>query len=216
MRLGAIALIAGSVALVVLVIVLWRMTRVSPDPNAARMPTAAAPTEPAESSLASPATPTPATARGRSGAVQLPPAPAPTGTPPPATPSDSPALPGAADSDKKKVPLATKAVLREHVATLDAAVTECVRRYGQGVSGTANLQFTLAPIKGKAVVESTGVIEEGTTVTNADLLDCMHKTALPLQFPFVPDSIAVYARRVVRIDNGKMVDQHLVNFSYVP
>lgn len=215
MRYAGAALIAGGVALLVLIVVLWRMTRVpagaaatSRAPVASEAPIAAA-DHPA--TLASKPAATPATARARSGTVEIPKSP-PTA---PSTPSEAPPSVDP-PAEKKHVPIASLPVLREAVATLDGAVADCVRRFGQGVSGVANLSFIAAPNKTRVEIESTGVIEEGTTITNQDLLECMHKTALALKFPFVADAQAVFARRMARLDNGKLAEQHIVNFSYIP
>lgn len=218
MRIGGLALIAGGIALLVAVIVLWRMTRVPHDLRAG-VPSSEVPTTDVHAEVAGGTKPTgtPATAR-RTGTIPVPkpgePAPA-AGTNAPA--NDSPVLtPGGDTGEKKRVPIASLPVLREAVATLDGAVADCVHRFGQGVSGTANLSFIVAANKNKVEIESTGVIEDGTTITNEDLLACMHKTAQSLKFPFVADAQAVFARRVARVDNGKLVDQHIVNFSYIP
>jgi len=215
-RYAGTALIAGGAALLVLIVVLWRMTRVPTDaaatsriPTASESPTAASEDHP--TTIASKPTPTPATARGRSGSVQIP------TSPTPSTPSSEAPPPSVEPAaEKKHVPIASLPVLREAVATLDGAVADCVRRFGQGVTGVANLSFIAAPNKNRVEIESTGVIEDGTTITNQDLLECMHKTALALKFPFQPDTQAVFARRTARLDNGKLAEQHIVNFSYIP
>jgi hypothetical protein len=216
-RYAGSALIAGGVALLVLIVVLWRATRVPADAAAtSRAPVAESPilAEDHRETLASKPTPTPATARPRSGTVEIPK----TLPGPPTTATDSPppALDPPAQAEKKHVPIASLPVLREAVATLDGAVADCVRRFGAGVTGVANLSFIAAPNKNRVDIESTGVIEDGTTITNQDLLECMHKTALALKFPFQADTQAVFARRMARLDNGKLAEQHIVNFSYIP
>ena len=217
MRYAGSALIAGGVALLVLIVVLWRATRVPADAAAtSRAPVASESPILAEGhpeTLASKPTPTPATARARSGTVEIPKT---LPGPPTATDSPPPALDPPTQAEKKHVPIASLPVLREAVATLDGAVADCVRRFGAGVTGVANLSFIAAPNKNRVDIESTGVIEDGTTITNQDLLECMHKTALALKFPFQADTQAVFARRMARLDNGKLAEQHIVNFSYIP
>lgn len=145
------------------------------------------------------------------------------GTPARAAPSGDPTAPSlpagdpASDPDKpkKRPPVANKTILREQVEAVAPLVEACVASATGKKDGTAAMHFILAPKGTEAVVELTAVDEDGTTIQNEAMLECMHKTALQMKFTPTPDSDAVVAKREVVVENGKVTVNRLVDFSYL-
>ena len=123
------------------------------------------------------------------------------------------------DANGKLVPIIALQELQPlfHLAT--APMQACVQRLGQGVTGKAMLNFTVAAQGNKLVIETTGIQDDDTLAAYPDLLECMHRTAtaLVLDGHPVPElGTPIYVRRPVRMDNGALASDALLNFSYNP
>lgn len=139
-------------------------------------------------------------------------------------PSDGTSAPslspdGTAPSDverpTKRPPVANKTLLREQVEAVAPLVDACVANATGKKDGTAAMHFIVAPKGNEAVIELTAVDEDGTTIQNEAMLECLHKTALQMKFTPAPDSDAVVAKREVVVENGKVTVNRLVDFSYL-
>lgn len=123
------------------------------------------------------------------------------------------------DANGKLVPIISLQELRTLMPRIEAPTKACVERAGKRATGKATLNFTVAARDGKLFVESTGVQDDDTLVGYPELLDCMHRAANALAFDgrAVPElGTPIYVRRTVRMDNGELVDNSLLNFSYSP
>ncbi len=116
----------------------------------------------------------------------------------------------------KPVPVASLEVLRAANAATDALIQDCINKSGvTGLTGSVVLTFLVARKREKTgefsvAVEDHGFEEEGNTIKNPELVDCMQKTALAMKFPPNKSPIAVAAKRRVEIANNEMK----VNFVY--
>jgi len=115
---------------------------------------------------------------------------------------------------KKLPPIASKQTLREQELAVAPKLAECAAKDGTKVTGSATLTFILAHKGDQAVVETTGVDYDQTTIDDEPLLECMRETAREMTFQPVPDSSAIYVTRKVELDHGKVVGNKFLNFSY--
>lgn len=116
----------------------------------------------------------------------------------------------------KSLAIADKPTLREQVYLVKPLVEECVAKATGKKDGTVMFYFVVAPTaKQTAIVESTGVDEDATSVDNAALVECIHKTGLAMKFDYNPNTYSVIATRKVTIENGQVTYDDLVNFSYI-
>lgn len=125
----------------------------------------------------------------------------------PALDPGPPAIPeGSGSGSAKPMPVAQLTVIREATVPTDDMIRDCIKKSGLKPSGTAILTFILAKKHDasgdKIVTETTGVEEDGTTITNPDLIECMHKTAYAMKVPLGEGTRAVFAKRRVVMDNG--------------
>jgi len=113
---------------------------------------------------------------------------------------------GGSGSATRPQPVAQLTVIREATVPTDDLIRACIKQSGGKPSGRAILTFIVAKkhdaTGDKIEVETTAVEEEGTTITNPELLECMHKTAYAMKFPIGEGSRAVFAKRRVTMDNG--------------
>ncbi|HEU0033493.1 MAG TPA: hypothetical protein VFQ53_22835 [Kofleriaceae bacterium] len=167
----------------------------------------------------------------------------PTGTPPPRTaaipgapaatgsvgaataPTLAPSAPGSADdgvmigSNGRPIPIASLSVLRAKGAVTDSMIVDCINKYGKTTTGKAVLTFIVGKHKVNGVdkieVESTGIDDDGTTIQNQDLLECMHKTANAMTFDPSPSSIAVWGKRRITLDNGNITENYIYDYGHI-
>jgi len=221
--LGTVVLAGGFAILLALSIGLLQLTHSAPDAWEASAAVVAAPTPPAAPAAA--AAPVAQIARSVAAREPRPVSPVPGHV---AMPDRPPELPAAhlsfkpelkRDANGKLVPIIAVQELRRLMPPIEAPMRACVERAGRGATGKATLNFTVAAKGGKLFVESTGVQDDETLAAYPELLDCMHRTAnaLVLDGRAVPElGTPVYVRRSVRVENGVLADDSLVNFSYSP
>lgn len=214
-RTTGVLIASAAAVLVLLVLIQQSLGGHTPPPEIApRSETATAQEEEASTPSASPTRP-------RDGTIKLP-------TPMPERPSagDSATTesPGAGPApvldpvSGKPPPIASKSVLRDQVNATEGLVVDCVQRAsrsGAKPTGKAMLTFIVAAKDNKAVIETTGFDHDETTLEDTQLVECMHKTALAMKFENVPGADAVMARHHVELENGKLVANKLVEFSYL-
>jgi hypothetical protein len=220
-RSGKLALGAGFVVVLALAISLVGATRSAPQ-VAARLPARAPAADPPAPDPWAPPAPTVATRE---------PHPVPSTTRGHAImPTQQPELPATAlglrrelkrDANGHLVPIIPYTELRAQLHLTDAGVKSCIERSGQRPSGKATLGFTVAARGGKLVIEATSVEDADTLAGYSDLLECMHQTASALApvldgRPIPELGTPIYVRRRVRIEDGALVDNAYVNFSYNP
>lgn len=147
------------------------------------------------------------------------PAPAPVGPAPAAAPN-APELPAIAQPvtpAEKHPPIANNRLLRAQIVAVRPQVEACGKAAGDKANGTAVLTYMVTPDKKKqdVVIEQTGVDDDGTTITDQPLLDCLKDTAKDMKFTYVPDTDGVFAFRRVKFDNGSLVENAYVKFHYM-
>jgi hypothetical protein len=125
------------------------------------------------------------------------------------------------DANGNLVPIISAGELRAQLAAIDPLMKACAEHGGAHVTGTATLNFTVDAKNNKLFVETTGVQDEETLAAYPDLLDCMHRTAssIPLVLdkrPIPELGTPIYVRRHVRIEDGALAENSIVNFSYNP
>jgi len=123
------------------------------------------------------------------------------------------------DANGKLVPIIALQELQPLLHLANAPMQACVERLGQRATGAAMLNFTVAAKNDKLVIETTGIQDEDTLAAYPDLLECMHRTAsaLVLDGHAVPElGTPIYVRRPVRLENGALAADTLLNFSYNP
>jgi len=114
-----------------------------------------------------------------------------------------------------------KPKLATALVSVDEKLRECIVNTGftRG-SGEAILRFIVAKHKdekgARIVTESSSYEEEGTTIKDEKLLECMHKTAFDIKYPPAPDvGIPIWAKRKVVIENGMLRANVLVNLGRI-
>ena len=110
---------------------------------------------------------------------------------------------------------ANMAALREQSLAVAPLLDECVAKSGAKPTGKVVLTYTVAPQGDQAVIESTGVDYDESSITDEPLLECLHKTAYGMKFAYVPGSDAVAARRTVTLADGAVVENRVIGFSYL-
>jgi hypothetical protein len=174
-----------------------RVTEATPQPAPAPLP-----------EMPAPAAPTPAVR-----------APAPSGPAATAAPN-APELPAPAQPftpAEKHPPIANNRLLRAQILAVAPQVEACGKAAGDKANGTAVLTYMVTPEKQKqdVIIEQTGVDDDGTTITDQPLLDCLKDTAKDMKFKYVPDADGVFAFRRVKFDAGKLVENAYVKFHYM-
>jgi hypothetical protein len=111
--------------------------------------------------------------------------------------------------------------LREIAATTDDALRACVKEHGgEAARGQLIATYVLARKKDESgkyatVVESTGYEEDGTTFTDPNLIECMHKTSLIQKFPPSNSPVAVWVRRRVTFEAGRLDINWVFQHGYI-
>jgi hypothetical protein len=209
-------MVAGGMALLVALVVLWQSTRseaVAPTPA----PSAEQSAAPAPASASTPATGAPASraAPPRPGAVPVPGRRAigPASSEPTAEEAPRPAV-----DDGQNLQFGSKQ-LHAQTRAVEPLVRECVDKAviaGTRPSGTALLTYIVAKKGDKLVIDHTGYDEEKTTLQHATLLECLHQTAKAMTFEGLPrDAQEIYAARRVVLVDGKITEYKHVTFSYL-
>ncbi len=145
-------------------------------------------------------------------------------TPPPAIAADVPKPPE--DEIKYRddgVPIAVAdlELLRKVTPASDAAVNECIRQHGgASLTGTVMTTFIVArkrnPSGTFAVeVEATGFEEDGTTIQDPALIECLHKTAFAIKFPASDSPVGTWARRRISILGGQLDENWIVKHGHI-
>lgn len=204
MRVSVALITAGTVAVLIALVVLWRSTRTT---AVEPMAVATESSSPMATRSTSPSTET--AARSQPSA-------------PPAA-GEAPAPP-AQDFSDRKFSLDNPhnlhfggAQLREQTAAVDGLVRQCVSNAAsQKLTGNALLTFIVAKRGDKYLVEDTGIDAEKTTLQNETLLECLHKTALSMKFIGLPrDAEALTVTRSVKLENGALTEHKMTGFSYI-
>lgn len=123
------------------------------------------------------------------------------------------------DANGKLVPVISLRELRELVAFTDAPMKACIERSAKRPTGKATLNFTVAAMNNKLVIDTTGVQDEETLAGYPELLECMHQTAkvIVLDGRAVPElGTGIYVRRHVQLEDGALTENSIFNFSYHP
>lgn len=122
-------------------------------------------------------------------------------------------------SNGRLIGVVSRSILQESLVPTHDLVIECIRKSGLKPTGEAIMTFTVAKNRDKGgeriEVETTGVEEEGTTITNPELIECLHKTALAMKFPPNPSSTAVWAKRKIVLENGVLNANYVFEHGYI-
>lgn len=109
--------------------------------------------------------------------------------------------------------------MRAQVAANEPKLNECLAQAqarGDTGSGDATLTFIATKKGDKIVIEDTGVDHDATTIKNDALVDCLHATSKALTFEGLPrNANGVFVTRTVKVENGTLVENKLVKFSYL-
>ena len=122
--------------------------------------------------------------------------------------------------DDRGIPMVsvTKPEVAEANAVIEPLVRDCITQSGFTGSGTAVLRFTIARQREKETttsVQDTSVDEEGTTLHEDKLVECLHKTALQMSFPKSQTGGALWATRMVVIENGQLKEHSLIDIGRI-
>lgn len=112
-------------------------------------------------------------------------------------------------------------VLRAASPPTDPLVRECIAKHGgKAVTGTLITTYTVARKREKdgsfsVHTESTGYEEEGSTITDPELIDCLVKTANEMKWPKSNSPVATWARRRIVVENGVMGENWVLKHGYI-
>lgn len=123
------------------------------------------------------------------------------------------------DANGKLVPMIAADQLREVLPRAAPAIKVCLDQVGRRPSGKALLNFTVTAVKNKLVIETTGVQDPDTLADYPDLIECLHQTANLLvldAYPVPEFGTPIYVRRALRVENGALAEDAILNFSYNP
>ncbi len=136
----------------------------------------------------------------------------------PTTPNEDPIV---YDDRGLALTVIDKPKLATALVSVDNKLRECIVKNGftRG-SGEAILRFIVAKHKdekgARIVTESSSYEDEGTTIKDEKLLECMHKTAFDIVYPPAPKvGIPIWAKRKVVIENGMLRANVLVNLGRI-
>ena len=107
--------------------------------------------------------------------------------------------------------------MRAALATLEPHVAECARRSASGkrLTGTATLYFVAGRDRdGRAGVETTGIDDDQTTVTDESFLACLHVLTQPLAIEIPEPNEVLYASWSVELGDGEVVGIRPSDFSF--
>jgi hypothetical protein len=109
--------------------------------------------------------------------------------------------------------------MRAQVAAIEPKVNECLAQAqarGDKPTGDATLTFIAAKQGDKIIIESPGYDHEATTLKNEALVECLQGTSQAITFEGLPrDANGVFVTRTVKVENGALVENKLVKFSYM-
>lgn len=122
-------------------------------------------------------------------------------------------------SNGRLIGVVSRSILQASLVPTHELVVECIHKSGLKPTGEAIMTFTVAKTRDKGgeriEVETTGFEEEGTTITNPELIECLHKTALAMKFPPSPSSTAVWAKRKIVLENGVLNANYVFEHGYI-
>lgn len=210
---GRVLVIAAG-GLVALLVVLWSMIGSEAD-----APHVSAPSQPPETSPPEAPPPAAPSARARTGAglpaLMRRPLPRPIAEP--AAPANAPQLAAPTEAAPASPSLQFKRVLADQVKLTEDRLVECTEKLAPGarLSGIAALSFTLGRKDGKIVLEDTGVAY--SSIEDARVIDCMRGVASAMTVDDLPEgAAAITGYRKVKLEDGKLVENWLTEYSVVP
>jgi hypothetical protein len=112
-------------------------------------------------------------------------------------------------------------VLRDAASGVDYPVLDCVNKHGgKAVTGQVITTYLVSRKKEKdgkytTVVEQSGFEEDGTTITDPALVECMHKTAFQMKFPASNSPVATWVRRRITVEAGRLGDNWVFQHGYI-
>lgn len=128
------------------------------------------------------------------------------------------ATPATVPTINATTPKVFRSQMRAALATLEPEVGECARRArasGKRQTGTATLYFVAGRDRdGSAGVETTGIEDEQTTVTDETFLACLHVLTKPLAIEIAEPNELLYASWSVELGDGEVVGIRPSDFSF--
>jgi hypothetical protein len=215
-RPSVLLMVAGAMAVLVALVVLWQSTRSESVTPAATSSDSerGAPAAPPGAGTAAAIAPA-SRAAPRSGAAATPGRRAPAGTNSEVVADEAPRP---AVDDGQNLQFGSKQ-LHAQTRAVEPLVRECVDKAviaGTHPTGTALLTYIVAKRGDKLVIDHTGFDEEKTTLQHPTLVECLHQTAKAMQFEGLPrDAQEIYAARRVVLEDGKITEYKHVTFSYL-
>lgn len=114
-----------------------------------------------------------------------------------------------------------RSTLNKAVIGTDAQLNDCIAKHGgKDIDGTLVTTFVVARVKDpsgvfKVAVESTGYEEEGSTIADPKLIECLHTSATAMQFPPSTSPVAVWAKRKLTIAHGDLAQNWVFQHGYI-
>ncbi|HVK86960.1 MAG TPA: hypothetical protein VM513_22730 [Kofleriaceae bacterium] len=133
---------------------------------------------------------------------------APAGAEPARLPPPSPSLPPAAKGMKTQ--------LKERIASVEPAIAQCLALTAEQLTGIATLDFVagIEPSTGLAVVETTGIVDDGTTIASEPVLACLHEAARGMPPLPLPDGIeSAYVAWRLELVDGEVKDRRVTEYA---
>jgi hypothetical protein len=121
------------------------------------------------------------------------------------------------------IPIINKPDIGIANVTTDEKMRECIVKHGftRG-NGTAVLTFIVGKKKDergqvKIAVEDSGYEEEGLTINDTTVLECLHKTAFEMQFgpPKNVKGVPVWGKRKIRIEDGMLRENSIIDIGRI-
>ncbi len=113
-------------------------------------------------------------------------------------------------SNGPTIPVASLTAIRTANAGTDELVRACIAASNSKPTGKVVLTFLVVQKHDaggdRVVVESSGFEEQGATLTDPALIDCLHKTAFAMKLAPSAGDHAVFAKRRVVIDHGVLAE----------
>ena len=157
---------------------------------------------------------------GSAGSAASPRAPAASPRPMIASAGGGPAEEVELDAKGNPIPVATLPTLRRVAATTDDLARACLAKFGTTASGKVTVSYVVARKveAGESIIatESSNAEDDGTTIDNPELVECLHKTAFAMKFPPAKSSLAVVAKRRFVIEKGVLAESLVLQFSRIP
>ncbi len=124
-------------------------------------------------------------------------------------------------ADGVPIAVADLDVLREAAPATDPLVKDCIAKHGgKSVTGTLITTYVAARHREKdgtfsVHTESAGFEEEGSTLTDPELVDCLVKTANEMKYPKSGSPVATWARKRIVIENGVLGENWVLLHGYI-